>query len=200
MALSGAGRGSSLRVHAVLPRSAANGPGTRFTIWTQGCTLGCPGCFNPATHAVDAGGGAVPVADLVDTVLAESAQIEGVTLTGGEPLEQPVAVAALCAAIRARSDLGIVILTGFSRAEIETDPGRRSAVAAADTVVAGRYNQRRRLGTGLRGSDNKVYWHCTGRYGTADFAAVPALEIEVAVDGTLTVTGMAVLENGSVRR
>jgi pyruvate-formate lyase-activating enzyme len=41
------------RVHAVDPRSRANGPGTRFVIWSQGCTLGCAGCFNPETHPPD---------------------------------------------------------------------------------------------------------------------------------------------------
>src|SRR3972149_712339 len=40
-----------LRLHALLPRSRANGPGMRAVIWFQGCTRGCPGCFNPETHA-----------------------------------------------------------------------------------------------------------------------------------------------------
>jgi len=45
----------NVRVHATEPRSRANGPGARFVVWMQGCTLGCPGCFNPTTH--DATGG-----------------------------------------------------------------------------------------------------------------------------------------------
>jgi anaerobic ribonucleoside-triphosphate reductase activating protein len=182
---------TSLRVHAVLPRSRANGPGTRFTLWTQGCSLGCAGCFNPETH--DAGGEAAgwrEVAQLAEEVLADTADLEGLTLTGGEPLEQPEAVAALCAAVKERSGLGIVILTGFSRAEIEADPGRRAAVARADMVVAGRYNARLHLGRGLRGSSNKTYWALTDRYRAADFSEVPEMEIVVAPDGTLTVTGM----------
>ena len=40
-----------LNLHALLPRSRANGPGVRLVLWFQGCTLGCPGCFNPTTHA-----------------------------------------------------------------------------------------------------------------------------------------------------
>ena len=46
---------TAIRVHAVEPRSRANGPGARFVVWFQGCTLGCAGCFNPTTH--DATGG-----------------------------------------------------------------------------------------------------------------------------------------------
>ena len=43
------------RIHAFEPRSRANGPGARFVVWFQGCTLGCPGCFNPTTHDPAAG-------------------------------------------------------------------------------------------------------------------------------------------------
>ena len=39
------------RIHATASASRANGPGRRFVVWFQGCTLGCAGCFNPATHA-----------------------------------------------------------------------------------------------------------------------------------------------------
>jgi anaerobic ribonucleoside-triphosphate reductase activating protein len=181
------------RVHAVEPRSRANGPGARFTIWSQGCTLGCPGCFNPRTHSPGGPARVWTVADLLAITLAEADGLDGldgVTLTGGEPLEQPAAVAAFCAGLRQRSDLGIIILSGFTRAEIEQDPARVAAVRHADMVIAGRYNARRRIAAGLRGSDNKVYWTRTGRYRPADFTAVPDLEIAIATDGTITISGM----------
>lgn len=205
------------RVHAVEPRSRANGPGVRFVVWSQGCTLGCPGCFNPETHpaglppdaaadvpsagvpaagvpAVRSAGGWMagewPVAELAAAAAAQAGQAEGVTLTGGEPLQQPAAVAAFCAAIRASTDLGIVVLTGYSRAEIEADRDRAAAVADADMVIAGRYNSRLHVGAGLRGSANKEYWARTSRYRAGDFDAVPDLEIAVAADGTITVSGM----------
>jgi anaerobic ribonucleoside-triphosphate reductase activating protein len=177
------------RVHAVLSRSRANGPGLRFVVWFQGCSLGCPGCFNPLTHQA-AGGRPYEVEELVAAALAGPPAVEGVTLTGGEPLEQPGAVAELCAALRARSDLGIIILSGFSRAEIERDPARRNAVAAADVVVAGRYTAARRLASGLRGSDNKTHWFLTGRYTAADLEATPDAEVLIGPDGTMVVTGM----------
>lgn len=177
------------RVHGVLPRSVANGPGERFTIWSQGCALACPGCFNPETHTV-VGGAARTVGELVDEVLAEVPGIEGVTLTGGEPLEQPAAVAAFCAELRSRADLGVIVLTGFTRTEIETDPARAGAVAAADLVVAGRFNQRRKVAAGLRGSANKAYWDRTGRYRRSELRGIPEMEVIIGADGMVTVTGM----------
>ncbi|GGK94152.1 4Fe-4S cluster-binding domain-containing protein [Streptomyces flaveus] len=184
------GLGTPWRLHAVVPRSAANGPGVRYVVWSQGCALGCPGCFNPETHS-GAGAGLVRTAgEVAEEALAGTPHIEGVTLTGGEPLEQPAAVAAFCAELRARSGLSVIVLTGFSRAEIEADPARSAAVADADLVIAGRYNARLRLARGLRGSSNKEYWMRTGRYTADDLAAVPELEITVGDDGTVTFTGM----------
>ncbi|MEU6039046.1 4Fe-4S single cluster domain-containing protein [Actinomadura sp. NPDC047616] len=174
-------------VHAVLPRSLANGPGERFVIWTQGCSLGCEGCFNPRTHG--SGGRPVRVEDMVDDVLGTEG-IEGITITGGEPLEQPRHLAEFCREIRRRRDLGIVLLTGFTRPEIEADRDRLPAAALADMVIAGRYNARLRLGRGLRGSANKEYWAVTGRYAPADFDALPDTEVVIEADGTVLVTGM----------
>lgn len=186
------------RVHAVAPRSRANGPGMRYVIWTQGCTLGCMGCFNPATHAPGGAGTGVPVADLVEAVLSEGAAVEGATVSGGEPLEQPAALAAFGRAVKARSDLGIIVLTGYSRAEVAADTARSAAVADVDLVVAGRYVARRRLagGHGLRGSDNKIYWYRTDRYREADLAAVPDVEVVLGPDGSLTVTGIPAVATG----
>jgi anaerobic ribonucleoside-triphosphate reductase activating protein len=113
-----------------------------------------------------------------------------VTLTGGEPLEQPTAVAVFCQEIRARSDLSIIVSTGFTRREIEADAKRAAAVAAVDMVIAAWYNARRRLGSGLRGSENKAYWARTRRHHAGDFVAVLEIEITAAPDGEVTVTGL----------
>jgi len=175
------------RVHATVPRSLANGPGERFVVWTQGCSLGCAGCFNPETHAVR-GGSVREVAEVVAEVLATSG-IEGVTVTGGEPLEQPEALALFAREVR-RAGLGVVVLSGFSREEIEASPALSAAVSDVDMVVAGRYNRRLHLGSGLRGSSNKTYWARTLRYKMEDFEGLPEAEVFIDPEGTVTLTGM----------
>jgi anaerobic ribonucleoside-triphosphate reductase activating protein len=165
-------------------------------VWSQGCSLGCAGCFNPETHDAEASGTWMPIDGLVEDVLAEATvrgaepAIEGVTLTGGEPLQQPEAVEAFCRQVRERSDLGIIVLTGYTRREIEADPARRPAVAHADLVVAGRYRASQRLAAGLQGSANKEVWCLTERYSPAELHAVPEVEVVLAPDGRVTVTGM----------
>lgn len=190
---------SMIRVHAVMGRSVANGPGTRSVVWVQGCTLGCQGCFNPETHPDE--GEPRSVASLVTELMALNPETDGLTVTGGEPLQQARAVSDLLAEWRTRSQTSVVVLTGFTWEEVMSDPDRRAAVAHADVVVAGRYNRRQHVGSGLRGSGNKAYHFLTDVYAAEDFDEVPDLEIEIAADGTMTVTGMVgaapLLEHGA---
>ena len=78
-------------MHHFLAGSRANGPGRRAVIWVQGCSLGCSGCYNPATHDTKSGEW-IEVANLLGRIKALNQEIEGITLSGGEPLQQWSAV------------------------------------------------------------------------------------------------------------
>jgi anaerobic ribonucleoside-triphosphate reductase activating protein len=180
-----------IHLHAVLPRTRANGPGVRAALWFQGCSLGCAGCFNPATHAVDAEGG-TPVDGAVDRILAEEHAIEGVTISGGEPFEQPAGLLALVGELRRRAPrLSILVFSGFTRAEIDRQPLGPAILAGIDVLVDGRFVERRLLGRGLRGSSNQRVHLLTDRYTEAEVEATPVGEIVIGPDGSATVTGVA---------
>ena len=42
-----AGEEVRLRIAQIVPSTEAEGPGRRFALWFQGCSLRCPGCCNP---------------------------------------------------------------------------------------------------------------------------------------------------------
>ena len=175
-----------LRVHAIEPRSRANGPGARFVVWVQGCTLGCAGCFNPATH--EAGGPAIDVADLA-TQLAATPNIEGVSLSGGEPLQQAEAAAELLAAARALG-LSTLAFSGYTLEEIRALPHGPAVLAQLDVLIDGRYVASERLATGLRGSANQRIHLLTDRYKLADIEATPVAEIRISRTGEAVLTGV----------
>src|SRR6185503_15645618 len=91
--------GIMLKLHAMLPQSRANGPGTRFVIWFQGCTLACPKCFNPITHP-DAPKLSITIEGLIAQIKSVEAQIEGLTISGGEPLQQAAGLLGLLRQLR----------------------------------------------------------------------------------------------------
>ena len=39
-----------MRIANTVSDSIVDGPGLRFTVFTQGCPHRCPGCHNPDTH------------------------------------------------------------------------------------------------------------------------------------------------------
>ncbi len=177
-------------MHAFLPRSRANGPGWRAVIWTQGCSLHCPGCFNPATHD-PTGGRPVRVAALLRRIRRLGHTIEGVTLSGGEPLEQAEAVLALLEGLHRTTSLSALLFTGYTWDELLARPDAGRWLACVDVVIAGRYAARQRLARGLRGSANQTVHLLTDRYLLSDLEAVPEAEVVLAPDGNLVASGIA---------
>jgi anaerobic ribonucleoside-triphosphate reductase activating protein len=178
------------RIHAFESRSRANGPGARFVVWFQGCTLGCPGCFNPTTH--DAGGGRpIPLDELVAelTRAAHASGIEGLSLSGGEPLQQPEVARALLDAARGLG-LSTLAFSGYTIDEIRALPGGPDVLARLDVLIDGRYVARDRLATGLRGSANQRIQLLTPRYALADVEATPVAEIRIGPTGDVVLTGV----------
>lgn len=77
-----------IKLSGVVNDSIVDGPGIRLTVFTQGCPHHCPGCHNPQTHDPEAG--YVGDTNLILAALAENPLLDGLTLSGGEPLDQPI--------------------------------------------------------------------------------------------------------------
>ena len=46
---------AKLRIAGIVPESVVDGPGFRYTVFTQGCRHNCKGCHNPQTHDFNGG-------------------------------------------------------------------------------------------------------------------------------------------------
>lgn len=79
-----------VRISGIVKHSLVDGPGIRCTVFFQGCPHNCPGCHNPDTHAPD-GGIEMNVEDVIQTI-GKAKFLDGVTLSGGDPFLQPIAV------------------------------------------------------------------------------------------------------------
>lgn len=147
------------------------GPGRRLGIWFQGCPLACAGCMSRHTWDVE-GGTSEEVSDLLklwEKALERGAG--GLTVSGGEPLEQAGALAELLAGAsrlrdRAHPEGGapggrpdLLVYTGYEPEELTLR--HRRALRHADAVITGRF--RVELPTRLvwRGSANQRLWPLT---------------------------------------
>lgn len=178
-----------LRLHQLLPSSRANGPGVRAVLWVQGCALGCPGCFNQETHPF-VGGQRVSVDALFQRLTALTPSIEGITISGGEPLQQRRALLALLQQVRRRTPLSVLLFTGYTWEEVKRMPDAEVLLACMDVGIAGRYDASQRLARDLRGSANKTVYFLTDRYTLADLQSVPLAEVIITQEGEAVMSGI----------
>ena len=90
----------TIRLAGVVRESIVDGPGIRFTVFVQGCPHHCPGCHNPQTHDPEGGYDCAPQRLLEE--IDRDPLVRGVTLSGGEPMEQAEALLPFAREVRAR--------------------------------------------------------------------------------------------------
>jgi anaerobic ribonucleoside-triphosphate reductase activating protein len=147
-----------LRVNRIHYPVTALGPGRRLGVWVQGCPLACPGCIARDTWD-PAAGREVNVADL--TAVWQAAVddgADGLTVTGGEPLEQPVELAAFLGEAdgvrrRASREIDFLVYTGYELAELPA--AAHQALELTDAVITGRYRVAEPSAMIWRGSANQ---------------------------------------------
>jgi len=166
----------------------AEGPGRRFALWVQGCSLACPGCCNPQMWSPGIGD-ETTVALLLQRVQRIAHSIEGISLLGGEPCEQDAPLAHFARQVRG---LGLTVMTysGYSLSELQ-DRGS-ALLKESDLLVAGRY--RAELHTTKRrwiGSSNQTLHFLSDAYSPDDprFAEPNHAELILDSRGELTLVG-----------
>lgn len=179
----------TLSIHHFLPSSLSNGPGHRAVVWVQGCTLACPECFNLGTHSKSQGI-TISIEALYEQILACSNQIEGLTISGGEPLQQAVPLAKLLLKIRQISSLSVLLFTGYTWEQIPNIPAGAEVLKCCDVVLAGRYKKSLRVASGLLGSSNKTCHFLTSRYSFDDLQSVPESEVIIEPSGETLISGI----------
>lgn len=203
-----------VQVHSLLERSEVNGPGTRAVVWVQGCSLHCSSCWNPETHPRKAGT-SHEVVDLSRWIVGalRRVRLEGITISGGEPMEQALAILDLVEQVRtAAPQLSIGLFSGYSERELneghflyftdESAIGRHALWSQIsshlDFAVLGRYNRHQPTSNPLITSRNQRLKLLSRRYTVADFAPQT---VEVTIDGSgLTqITGFPALGSLSQR-
>lgn len=147
-----------LRIYQRIQNVRTLGPGVRYGLWVQGCLKRCKGCVSPEAQPLYAGS-LIEVGKLADEII-HTPQIEGITVSGGEPLLQQDALCELLSAIKKQRDLGVLLYTGFRYEEIVRQP----LLQWCDALIDGEYESTLDDGKSLRGSANQRLFYLSGRY------------------------------------
>lgn len=156
-----------IRLAGLVDDSIVDGPGYRFTVFVQGCPHNCPGCHNPQSHDFD--GGYEGDTDEIFAKITANQLLQGVTFSGGEPMEQAVPLLALAKKIKA-AGLDLWIYTGYTYEALlakisckannphqqENNAAIRQLLSIADVLVDGPFIlEQRDIEFAFRGSRNQ---------------------------------------------
>ena len=147
----------AIRIAGVVNDSIVDGPGLRFTVFTQGCPHHCEGCHNPQTWDFD-GVKVVEIAEIVEKI-RKNRLLTGITLSGGEPFMQALECAEIA---REAHGLGLSVwtYTGYTWEKITGMVGDRpqwwALLKETDVLVDGPFIQEEKsLDLLYRGSRNQ---------------------------------------------
>ena len=186
------GSSSRLTISRIAAPIMVLGPGRRLAIWVQGCTIGCQDCASVDTWPAD-GGTTVAVCDLVTEVAErlDRNNLDGLTITGGEPFQQAEAAVNLLSLLRAAGALDhrdVLVFTGFANARARTISPQ--LWDEADALVTGPYISSRSSGGWLLASDNQ---RLVCRTALARERFTPAIRPSIqmsAQESRLSITGL----------
>ena len=152
-----------IRIAGTVSESIVDGPGIRYTIFTQGCPHHCEGCHNPETH--DFNGGRLADTDRIFEHIVRDPLLKGVTFSGGDPFCQPAPLYDLGKKLKENTSLDIMIYTGYTFEQLldmaKKDINVKNLLSVADIIVDGRFIlAQRSLELKFKGSRNQRTIDC----------------------------------------
>jgi len=135
------------------------GPGRRLILWVRGCPLACPGCMTPELWDAGAPCTHQSVRQVVEQIAPALRELDGLSISGGEPTLQARALTELIRLLRAMPELGnleVLSYSGFSMEELrERGADVADYLAQLDLLIDGRFEQSASNDLSWRGSDNQ---------------------------------------------
>ena len=134
------------------------GPGRRIGLWVQGCSIGCSGCMSRDTWA-QVNQSEVALDDVVDWCVSQAATgADGITISGGEPFEQPAALDELIVRLdqwrrAAGREFDILCYSGLPLARLKREFPH--ILDRLDALIPEPFQRRRPRGGPWQGSTNQ---------------------------------------------
>ncbi len=144
-----------VRTAGLIKDSIVDGPGLRFTIFTQGCPHHCKGCHNPKTH--DFKGGKLVTSEYILKEIASDRGATGITLSGGEPFCQAKVLAPLAKQLK-QMGYEVASYSGWTFEELNSGkiPFAKELLENIDILIDGKFIlEQRSLELSFRGSKNQ---------------------------------------------
>lgn len=181
-----------MRIHRLLLHTEAEGPGVRACVWVQGCAHGCRGCF--ATELWDYSGGTeIRAEELIAQLAPVLDGLDGITLLGGEPMDQADELWRVAKYVRDRGKT-VITFTGYVYEQLlaQADEPRLRLLEYTDLLGDGPFMEDRLdYSQPLLGSSNQRWLCLSGRIPREEIESYRnRFEVRVGADGEIRINGM----------
>lgn len=178
-----------LSVATIAEDTEAEGPGRRWALWVQGCSIRCAACCNPEMFDPRRGE-PMEIEVLAGQIAAAQARgVEGVSFLGGEPFEQAEPLGELAARAK-QLGMTVMVFSGYLLAELQARPDAARLLGLTDLLVDGPYDHTRPepsppAGRRWIGSANQTMHFLTAAYAESDprMRAPNTIEIRLSKGG-----------------
>ena len=185
-----------INIHSLIKNSRVNGPGERFVIWTQGCRKGCKNCYNPETWS-HYKNNLITIEEIIEEIKNSSAT--GVTISGGDPFEQPEELFYLLTKIKQLSlSDGVIVFSGYTIEEIRVREELRKSLDYIDVLIDGLYIDEKRISSGLAGSSNQEFHFLTDKISRDNILIDQEVEIHLLGD-IIQLTGFPLIDKNNMK-
>ena len=150
----------NIRLSGVCRESSVDGQGLRYVVFTQGCKHNCKGCHNPETH--DFNGGYIESVDNIIEDIKRNKILRGITVSGGDPMEQPEALYELVTKTKAIGKT-VWVYTGYTYDELVQLKNEYilKILNTIDVLVDGKYIEKlKNINLRYKGSSNQRVIDC----------------------------------------
>ncbi len=184
-----------INLHHIAYPLQALGPGRRAGVWLAGCERKCPGCMSPDLQSNNSGRH-IDVDQLARRLTDIDIPLHGVTISGGEPLDQPLALSRLLTILAGRRpQWNVLVYTGYTLSKLKKAPERLGALEQVDVLIDGAYLENVAQCHPLAGSGNQRVLPLTKRGAKMledlESATPPRFDLGLGPEGAGRLIGVA---------
>lgn len=178
-----------LNVFKILKKTRVEGPGVRYCIWVQGCSMHCKGCQAKHTWS-HTDGQKLEIVDIISDIKKQK-DIEGVTFLGGEPFEQAEALGEIAEEIK-KIGLSVLCFTGRYIEDLRQNSINHKLLNNIDLLIDGPFEEDKLdYSRAWCGSSNQRFHFLTDRYNEEVLKKYKnKVEVNILKNGFIFINGM----------
>ena len=185
-----------MRVHRIVEKTFAEGPGCRFCIWVQGCNHKCEGCFATELWNYEKGF-EISANEIINRFQLVEDELDGITILGGEPFDKASELSKIAQYVKSIQK-NVITFTGYSYAELKArdDDGTKALLENTDLLIDGEFvKEKTDYSRPLVGSSNQKFYYLGDGISKAQIENYKnRFELRYDEHGTIRFNGMGNVE------